>query len=1207
MDNTITERWYQETPKELVETKEDILNEHGELKRPIEDGLEDDHDDDRKQQSVDRGKITAFLTRIISDELVSSDDEEWGDNYEVHHAAKSRSRHPKPKGVKSKVKTRKLNGSRRKPKRNGEPRDTPVEDDDMGVPELTARTYSSDEDSDDEVRTDYNNPAKTMETSAPYLQKPTKRNLGKYARYFSSTNLDTLKKTFDATTQYGTRGAVEGFNLRNRIIAPNPILSIPRRNEPVATDTLYGSEPAFDDGSTAAQFFIGRRSHYRSIYAMGSTDKEFATALMDVIRKYGAMDKLISDNAKAQISERTKNILRTFCIDDHQSEPYVGNQNFAERGWKDTKTKVNHLLNSKGAPPKAWLLALQYVCELQNHTAVKSLNWRTPVEWLLGYTPDITVFLQFEFWEPVYYSKYDAQFPSDTTELLGRFVGISENVGNAMTFKVLTCEEKVINRAVIRTAMGEGAFVNKRADQMSTSPIAKFDINEDSTPAVETVTDEDDDESITSQERVEKEIKDDIVKSRRERDIENGELLPTVDVESLLGRTFINDPDELGQQQRAKIEHIEPTDERTSDKQILYRFRSKIGEKRYDNLMTYHKMLEWCDRDIHLDGYFTIDGIVGHRKDPKAKGGYWLKVRWGDGTVTENDLTTTYTDDPVTVSLYAQRNGLLNLPGWKRCKKNVKKSKQLARMINQAKLKCHRTRPVYKYGFQVPRNHEEAVRIDEKFGNTRWQDAEVLEIAQLFEYNTFTDKGLGAPIPEGYTKIPTHFVYDIKIDGRHKARMVAGGHRTEVPIDSVYSGVVSLAGIRIVTLLAELNDMELWNTDVGNAYLESYTKEKVAFIAGPEFGEFNGHTFIIIKAMYGLRSSGARWHDRLYDTLTGMGFTPCKSDPDIWMRACDDHYEYIACYVDDLLIASRKPQEIIDALMAAPNNYKLKGTGPVTYHLGCDFFRDEDGTLCVGPKAYIERMCLQFESMFGVKPRASYTSPLLPNDHPELDDSELLEDEGTQHYQSLIGALQWIITLGRFDVGTSVMSMSSFRVAPKEGHLERLKRICGYLSKMKHGYIRVRTEEPDFSDMPGVEYDWAKTVYGDVKEEIPKDAPKPLGKRVVMTSYVDANLYHDMLTGRSVTAVLHFLNQTPVEWFTKKQPTVETATYGSEFVAAKTVRRQRISHQRRIDATFSPQEATPWDLVPLHKRGRSIQGGRFQIHPRTHQPSRHPE
>ena len=210
-------------------------------------------------------------------------------------------------------------------------------------------------------------------------------------------------------------------------------------------------------------------------------------------------------------------------------------------------------------------------------------------------------------------------------------------------------------------------------------------------------------------------------------------------MESLIGRTFINDPDEHGQQHRAKIESIETMDEKTADHQTLYRFRSKIGETRYENLLTYHKMLEWCERDIHLDGYFTIDGIVGHRKDPKAKGGYWLKVKWGDGTVTENDLTTTYTDDPVTVSLYAQRNELLNLPGWKRCRKNVKNHKQLARMINQAKLKCHRTRPIYKYGYQVPRNHEEAVRIDEKFGNTKWQDAEKLEIAQLFEYNTFVN------------------------------------------------------------------------------------------------------------------------------------------------------------------------------------------------------------------------------------------------------------------------------------------------------------------------------------------------------------------------------------------------------------------------------------------------------------------------------------
>ena len=103
----------------------------------------------------------------------------------------------------------------------------------------------------------------------------------------------------------------------------------------------------------------------------------------------------------------------------------------------------------------------------------------------------------------------------------------------------------------------------------------------------------------------------------------------------------------------------------------------------------------------------------------------------------------------------------------------------------------------------------------------------------------------------------------MKHDRKHKARLVAGGHRTSTPIDSVYSGVVSLMGVRMVTLLAELNDMELWSTDIGNAYLESYTKEKIVFVAGPEFGELLGHLLVIVKALYVLRSSGARLHDRL--------------------------------------------------------------------------------------------------------------------------------------------------------------------------------------------------------------------------------------------------------------------------------------------------------------------------------------------------------
>jgi hypothetical protein len=85
-----------------------------------------------------------------------------------------------------------------------------------------------------------------------------------------------------------------------------------------------------------------------------------------------------------------------------------------------------------------------------------------------------------------------------------------------------------------------------------------------------------------------------------------------------------------------------------------------------------------------------------------------------------------------------------------------------------------------------------------------------------------------------------------------------------------------------------------------------------------------------------------------------------------------------------------------------------------------------------------------------------------------------------------------------------------------------------------------------------------------VEEELPYKAPPPLGKQVILTRYGDANLYHNVLTGRSVTGVLHFLNGTPIDWYSKKQATVESATYGSEFVAARTCVEQIIHFRHTL-------------------------------------------
>ena len=79
--------------------------------------------------------------------------------------------------------------------------------------------------------------------------------------------------------------------------------------------------------------------------------------------------------------------------------------------------------------------------------------------------------------------------------------------------------------------------------------------------------------------------------------------------------------------------------------------------------------------------------------------------------------------------------------------------------------------------------------------------------------------------------------------------------------------------------------------------------------------------------------------------------------------------------------------------------------------------------------------------MFGQKPRTNYGSPLEKGDHPECDTTDLLDPEGVTQYQSLVGQLQWAISLGRIDIATAVMTMSSFRSCPRIGHLDRTKRI----------------------------------------------------------------------------------------------------------------------------------------------------------------------
>jgi hypothetical protein len=109
-------------------------------------------------------------------------------------------------------------------------------------------------------------------------------------------------------------------------------------------------------------------------------------------------------------------------------------------------------------------------------------------------------------------------------------------------------------------------------------------------------------------------------------------------------------------------------------------------------------------------------------------------------------------------------------------------------------------------------------------------------------------------MPPGYKCIPYHLVFDFKVDGRLKSRLVVGGHRTDPPKEDVFSGVVSMEAVQLGFLLARMNGLKVGVGDVGNAFLNARTHTKVFIVAGPEFGpNIEGKRLLVYKSRYGLK------------------------------------------------------------------------------------------------------------------------------------------------------------------------------------------------------------------------------------------------------------------------------------------------------------------------------------------------------------------
>ena len=126
------------------------------------------------------------------------------------------------------------------------------------------------------------------------------------------------------------------IHLKKHYHSPNPALNVHRHQEPVATDYVFTDVPAIDDGSMGARIFVGTESEVCDAQGLESP-KQFVNSLEDNIQKHGAMDKLVSDQARTEIGKHVHDILRALFISSWQSEPHQQQQNLAEHKYQTLK------------------------------------------------------------------------------------------------------------------------------------------------------------------------------------------------------------------------------------------------------------------------------------------------------------------------------------------------------------------------------------------------------------------------------------------------------------------------------------------------------------------------------------------------------------------------------------------------------------------------------------------------------------------------------------------------------------------------------------------------------------------------------------------------------------------------------------------------------------------------------------------------------
>ena len=1010
--------------------------------------------------------------------------------------------------------------------------------------------------------------------------------------------LETAKKTLEKTTQRGVRTAINPLHRRYRTYHPD--LHRNQLDVTMSSDTLFAKVKSLQ-GNTCAQLYTTGK--YTRLFPLPDKSADsIGGTLLDVLNNVGVPKEMVTDLASEMCGRHTpfrKELVKRGVAIKNAEKGRHGQNAIAESEINQVKRRWKDLMTRKNVPARLWDFALVWISEIVSRLA-RGKDGLPGMEQITGQTEDISEWLDFDFYDLVWWHENEKSDTTTDSVHLGRWLGVSHRVGSDMCYWILTKAGKVISNTTVQHVT--------RLDRSRPEIASRIELFD------EAVNRRLDDTNFHLEDEVTGLHLDDIDSSEHN-SAGNADLnIPTeeeYDDMKFEDKPEHNDDDgmeyfdnyigaEISLQRgdatsRARVKkrtrdsgtgdlvgkrHNNPYmstatyDVEFPDGEVESYAANQIAENLYsqcdDEGNMFLVMSEISDHKRGDDAIAIADGFVrsrnGNMVPKRTTRGWKLLVEWKDGAQDWVPLVDLKDSNPVELAEYAVANGIDREPAFYWWVPHVLRKRN--RIISKLKKRYWRT--THKFGVRVPKDVAEALYIDSIEGNTFWFDSLKKEMDKIMvafdiKHDITPDSIRGdSKLLPGFQEIKCHWVFDVKMDLTRKSRFVAGGHTTTTPAQT-YSSVVSRDSVRLAFLIAALNGLDLQEADIGNAYLNAECREKIWFQAGTEFGEHQGKCVIVIRALYGLKSSGAAWRRLLQDMIMGeLKFVQTKADRDVYIRAAVgadgfEYYEMILVYVDDLLVLSETAASILEQIDA---RFKLKpgSVGPPTTYLGAQIepYQLPDGATVwsMSARKYVKESVRNVRQMLmedgGFSLPACKSSAPIPTDYrPELDVSPELDDQMASRYQQLIGVLRWMCEIGRIDLLHEVSIMSQHLALPREGHLESVYGIFSYLAKHENSRIVFDDSDPVFAKGTFQSHDWSD-IYGDeMHEDIPADMPAPRGRAVSITMFVDANHAGNLVTRRSHSGILIFVQNAPILFYSKRQNSVETSTFGSEFVALR--------------------------------------------------------